>query len=134
MLRNFLCGKGGPDIAPSEDELLLRARIDRMVDTIVCPPSYGAWQAKKDKFLLQTSFKKPPSAAEDAEHAKLTARVLAFSRTPEGRARDRIAELEWKKIASVPAAGSAPRTTSRREGDDPRRNCGAALFLRCFFS
>jgi hypothetical protein len=94
---NETSGNCDQQIAPSEEESLLRARIDRMVDTIVCPPSYGAWQAKKDRYIRNLNYKDPRSAAEDAEHAQLTARVLAFSRTPEGCARDRIAELHWKQ-------------------------------------
>jgi hypothetical protein len=38
--------------APSEEEAMLRARIGRMADTIVCPPSYGAWQAREDGRLM----------------------------------------------------------------------------------
>ncbi len=101
FLLNETPGNGGHQIAPSEEEAMLRARIDRMLDTIVCPPSYGAWQAKKDRYLRDSHYKDPRSAAEDAEHAQLTARVLAFSRTPEGRARDRIAELGWKRFESL---------------------------------
>jgi hypothetical protein len=95
---NETSGNGGHGIAPSEEEAQLRVRIDRMLDTIVCPPSYGASQAKKDEYILNSPFKNPRSAAEDAEHAQLTARVLAFSRTPEGRGRDRIAELDLKGL------------------------------------
>ncbi len=76
--------------APSEEELMLRARIDRMADTIVCPPSYGAWQAREDKRLMRDS----EVIADDAKHAQMAARVAAFDRTREGRARKRIADLE----------------------------------------
>jgi hypothetical protein len=72
-----------------------------MVDTIVCPPSYGAWQARKDKFLINSPLNESRSAAEDAEQAQLMARVLAFSRTPEGRGRDRIAKLQGKRLESL---------------------------------
>jgi hypothetical protein len=105
FLLNETPGNDGYQVAPSEEESLLRARIDRMVDTIVCPPSYGAWQAKKDRYLRDWHFKDPRSAAEDAGHAQLTARVLAFSRTPEGRARDRIAELGWKQTLLMCSGG-----------------------------
>jgi hypothetical protein len=105
FLLNETPGNGGHQVAPSEEEALLRARIDRMVDTIVCPPSYGAWQAKKDRYRRDWHYKDPRSAAEDAEHAQLTARVLAFSRTSEGRARDRIAELRWKQTLLMCSGG-----------------------------
>jgi hypothetical protein len=101
FLLNETPGNGGHQIAPSEEEAMLRDRIDRMLDTVVCPPSYGARQAKKDKFLIHSPLRESRSAAEDAEQAQLTARVLAFSRTPEGRARGRIAELGRKRFESL---------------------------------
>jgi hypothetical protein len=38
--------------ALSEEEAMLRARIGRLADTIVCPASYGAWQAREDARLM----------------------------------------------------------------------------------
>jgi hypothetical protein len=117
FLLNETPGNGGHQIAPSEEEAMLRARIDRMLDTIVCPPSYGAWQAKKDRYIRDFHYKDPRSAAEDAEHAQLTARVLAFSRTPEGRARDRIAELGWKRFESLETLRNGLRAADQSQLD-----------------
>ena len=39
------------------------------------------------------------SEAEDAEEAQLTARVAAFEESPEGRARNRIVELEFDSFS-----------------------------------
>jgi hypothetical protein len=114
---NETSGDGGHQIAPSEEEALLRARIDRMVDTIVCPPSYGAWQARKDKFLTNSRLIESRSAAEDAEQAQLTARVLAFSRTPEGRGRDRIAKLRGKRLESLEIFRNGLRAADQSELD-----------------
>jgi hypothetical protein len=101
MLCDVVADIPGHDAGPSEEESMLSARIDRLLDTIVCPPSYGAWQARKDVELLLRRYDKPPqTAAEDAEHAQLTARVVAFRRTPEGRCRDRIGDLNLKKMFS----------------------------------
>jgi hypothetical protein len=112
FLLNETPGNGGYQVAPSEEESLLRARIDHMLDTIVRPPSYGAWQAKKDKSLIKSPLCEYRSAAEDAEQAQLTARVLAFSRTPEGRARDRIAELRWKQTLLMFSGGLSAKELS----------------------
>jgi hypothetical protein len=117
FLLNETPGNGGHQIAPSEEEAMLRARIDRMLDTIVCPPSYGAWQAKKDRYIRDFHYRDPRSAAEDAEHAQLTARVLAFSRTPEGRARARIAELGWMRFESLETLRNGLRVADQSELD-----------------
>jgi hypothetical protein len=117
FLLNETPGNGGHQIAPSEEEAMLRDRIDRMLDTVVCPPSYGARQAKKDKFLIHSPLRESRSAAEDAEQAQLTARVLAFSRTPEGRARDRIAELGWKRLESLETFRNGLRAADQSELD-----------------
>jgi hypothetical protein len=117
FLLNETPGNDGYQVAPSEEESLLRARIDRMLDTIVCPPSYGAWQAKKDKFLIHSPLQESRSAAEDAEQAQLTARVLAFSRTPEGRCRDRIAELRGKSLQSLEIFRNGLRAADQSELD-----------------
>jgi hypothetical protein len=96
----------GEDSAPSEEEALLLARIDRMADTIVCPPSYGAWQARKDATLLYyptvLASYSPALAPNDAVKAQLAARVAAFDRTPEARARCRIGELLEKQMYRIP--------------------------------
>jgi hypothetical protein len=81
----------------SEEEAMLRPRIDRMVDTIVCPPSYGGWQAYEDSGLSCNR----EIIADDAKHAQLAAQFAAFNRSPEGRARNRIDELKWKRWESL---------------------------------
>jgi hypothetical protein len=99
--------------ARSEEEAMLRARIDRMADTIVCPASYGAWQAREDARLMSER----EIIANDAKHAQLAARIAVFNRTPEGRARERIMELEDKKWESLDAFFRGLRPEDQKEVD-----------------
>jgi hypothetical protein len=95
LRRNRL--QADPPLGESEEEAMLRARIDARADTIVCPPSYRAWQAREDSGLLGD----PEVIANDAKCAQVAARIAAFDRTPEGRVRKRIMELEDKRWESL---------------------------------
>jgi hypothetical protein len=99
--------------APSEEEAMLRARIARLADTIVCPASYGAWQAREDERLMGER----EIIANDARHAQLAARIAVFNRTPEGRARERIMELEDKRWESLDALFNGLRPEDQKEVD-----------------
>jgi hypothetical protein len=108
-----LCGRRLPEVPPSEEEEMLRARIDRMADTIVCPPSYGAWQAREDSGLVgDREF-----IADNAKHAQVVARIAAFDRTPEGRARNRIYDLRWKRFESRDTIRNGLRPEDQNELD-----------------
>jgi hypothetical protein len=84
-----------------------------MADTIVCPASYGAWQAREDARLMSER----EIIANDAKHAQLAARIAVFNRTPEGRARERIMELEDKKWESLDAFFRGLRPEDQKEVD-----------------
>jgi hypothetical protein len=101
---------GGPlDPAEIEEEAMLSARVAETARAIVCPANYGPKEARKDRDRLHHFYCKrisPPSCgggalseAEDAEEAQLTARVAAFEESPEGRARNRIVELEFDSFS-----------------------------------
>ena len=90
------------------EETELGALINKRAAEFVCPPGYGPDDAMKDSNRLhQLNCKRlrPPSCgggelkgAEDEEEAFLTARVAAYRHSPEGRARDRMWELEINDI------------------------------------
>jgi hypothetical protein len=100
-----------PGEPQSEHEKQLHARIAERAKAIGCPAGYGAEQARKDGHRLEALLSKrrsprrrggPPrnslSAAEYAEEARLTWCIVAFDQSPEGCARERISELEWKSL------------------------------------
>jgi hypothetical protein len=102
-----------PGQPQSERENQLHARIVERAKAIGCPAGYGAEQARKDGHRLEALLSKrrsprrrggPPrnslSAAEYAEEARLTWCIEAFDQSPEGRARERIAELESKSFSA----------------------------------
>jgi hypothetical protein len=99
---------GGPITAAEEQEQsILRTRIVETTKALKCPVGYGALEARKDTRRLDELFSKreTPRAhltdAEDAEEARLTARVEAFKQTPEGLARDRIHKLRCERALST---------------------------------
>jgi hypothetical protein len=80
----------------------LRQRITTMATAIGCPFGYGPVQEMQDMNRLHDLRCKriAPRGAlldhEDAEEAQLRARLEAYLQSPEGLARSRIRELEWK--------------------------------------
>jgi hypothetical protein len=105
LLRKRYRQNGGPlTAAEIAEESELRALISKKSSALVCPPGYGPQEAMEDSNRLhQLNCKRlsPPSCgggelkgADDEEEAFLTARVLAFRHSQEGRDRHRIMELE----------------------------------------
>ena len=94
--------------AEIREESELEALISKRAAEFVRPPGYGPDDAMKDANRLhQLNCKRmsPPSCgggelkgAEDEEEAFLTARLAAYRHSPEGRARQRMWELEIKGI------------------------------------
>ncbi|MGZ6334221.1 MAG: hypothetical protein ACXWP5_16485 [Bdellovibrionota bacterium] len=100
---------GGPlTAAEIVEEAELDAMFRKRAAALVCQPGYGPGDATKDSNRLhQLNCKRlsPPSCgggdlkgAEDEEEAFLTARVVAFRHSQEGRDWDRIRELEVYRI------------------------------------
>ena len=96
--------------AEVREESELQALISKRAAEFVRPPGYGPDDAMKDSNRLhQLNCKRlsPPACgggelkgAEDGEEAFLTARLAAYRHSPEGRARRRMRELEFKGIGS----------------------------------
>jgi len=80
----------------------IRARQAERDEFLKCPPGYSAARdLKRREELLDKKWRSQTSMAEDTELAYVIARITAskagFNRTPEGRARRRIVELEGKR-------------------------------------
>ena len=92
----------GLSAAEIEEKAMLDKRIADTAQSIRLPREYGAKEAALDTRWLYYFGRErmTPRArftdAEYAEEAQLTARVLAFAETPEGRARKRIQKLGGK--------------------------------------
>ena len=90
----------------------LIARIRWRVGSLTapCPSLYGARECEADRHRLWRLRKRrsrsPLSREEDAEEARLMARVLTYGSRPEVSARARIAELEKRerlaRVAAIP--------------------------------
>jgi hypothetical protein len=103
-LRRHSPGAHGGSLTSAEEEAMLSARTLETARAIGCPANYGPKEARKDNDRLHHFYCKrisPPSCGggalsepDDAEEAQLTARVAAFEESAEGRARNRILELE----------------------------------------
>jgi len=95
-LQNQLNGLSAAEI---EEKAMLDKRIADTAQSIRLPREYGAKEAALDTRWLYYFGRErmTPRArftdAKYAEEAQLTARVLAFDETPEGRARKRIRKL-----------------------------------------
>jgi hypothetical protein len=103
---------GGPlSAAEVEEASELRDRIADRARAIGCPAGYGPGQAQNDSNRLHQLYCKrisPPSCgggalsdAEDGEEAQLRARVAAFDESPEGCARRRIRDLDFRRGRSA---------------------------------
>ena len=91
--------------AEMEEESALRTRLTERAKAIGCPAGYGPRQARieSDQLHQLHCMRISPGGisltdAEDAEEAELRARVEAFNKSPEGRARSRIFELGLRKF------------------------------------
>jgi hypothetical protein len=94
----------------TEEERMLRERIAERARTISCPSGYGfneVWDDRVRLLAQQCEEELPPWFADlklndvedpDAVEAQLIARIEAFNQTPEGRARNRIRELEIRAL------------------------------------
>ena len=112
----------------------LRSRLDRLALSAgiaveqdrdgARPTGYGPRQALNDSNRLHQLHCKrltPPSCgggtltdAEDAEEAQLAARVAAYRESPEGRARNRIFELQLRAFGSEFSAAQRNELDSLR--------------------
>jgi hypothetical protein len=88
-------------VAEQEERVILRNRIEAAAVTIAVPAEYDKAQLFRD-YDRQSDFRDkrllpPPdnvlSAAEDAEHAQVVARLGAYDQSPTGRGRARIEQL-----------------------------------------
>jgi hypothetical protein len=84
----------------------IRSRVGSL--TAPCPSLYGAQEYEADKCRLYSLRKRrsrsPLNREEDAEEARLMARILTYQSRPEVSARARIAELEKREGLALVAA------------------------------
>jgi hypothetical protein len=115
LKKSFAPHEFGPLTATERKEgCMVLARIAETARTISCPAGYGLKEVNNDKARLTTLFRKrlsPPSCgggtlndAEDAEEAQLMARVEVFNQTAEGRARERIHQLQFRSFRWISPA------------------------------
>jgi uncharacterized protein YnzC (UPF0291/DUF896 family) len=98
--------RGPLSAAEIKEQSELRERIADRAKAIGCPVGYGSRQFRIDRDRLHTFFckrlshpSKTLTEAEDAEEAQLTARVLAYQESPEGRALRRVSVLTLKNYS-----------------------------------
>jgi hypothetical protein len=92
---------------PGPEELELQARVAERVKTLRCPPGYGGGESMKDRDRLHAFFCRrispPPynilTEADDAEEARLRARVAAYDAGPDGRAQSRFFTLQLRRFS-----------------------------------
>src|SRR5262249_25165933 len=89
---------------PPGTEDMLRARVAERATTIGCPAEYRITEVRNDEKRLDEWPRGTLNDAEDAEEAQLTARVEAFRYSPEGRARERIGDLQLQSFFGLSAA------------------------------
>jgi hypothetical protein len=110
LRKQFAPSQNGGPLTAAEivEESELDALFSQRAAALVCPPDYGRQDAMNDRDRLsQLRCKRlsPPSCgggelkgAEDEEEALLTARVAAYRHSPEGRARERLLDLQTQEI------------------------------------
>lgn len=86
----------------TEEERMLLARIAERAETIALPAGYGlneVWddRARLDPWLACMALNDVEDV-DAAEEAQVIARIEAFNHSPEGRARERISELQHRSM------------------------------------